>query len=149
MKGTSEEIVRLAHDDRRVEFILRPFVEQEWFALLDRCDIIAFPYTPTRFETSIPAILVEALASGAPVVVPAGTALSLTLDELGGPGTTFDRWEPTSIASGIAEATDRFHDLAARAFEPGRIWRGRHGPDRFARAILELAARRCPNLSFG
>jgi glycosyltransferase involved in cell wall biosynthesis len=142
MRSTTDEIDRLAHDGLQVELILRPFVEHEWFALLDRCDIIALPYTRNRFETSASAILGEALASGAPVVVPGGTVLSSVVDELRGPGTTFATWEPPSIAGGIAEAIHRFDDLAERAFEAGRIWRERHGPDRFARAVLALAAER-------
>src|SRR6185312_10185704 len=148
MKSTSDEIARLAHDDKRVELILRPFTAQDWFALLDRCDIIALPYTQTRYETSASAILGEALASGAPVVVPARTTLSSVVDDLDGPGTTFDRWESPSIASGIAEAIDRFDELAKRAFQAGRRWRERHGPDHFARAVLALAAQR-PGASHG
>lgn len=142
LRDTSDEIARMAHDDSRVELILRPFTGQDWFGLLDRCDIVALPYTDTRYETSASAILGEALASGAPVVVPARTTLSSVVDDLLGPGTTFDRWEPPSIASSIAEAINQFDDLAERAFEAGRKWRERHGPDHFARAILALAAQR-------
>lgn len=142
MKSATDEIDRLAREDGRVELILRPFAEQEWFALLDRCDLIALPYTRERFETSASAIIGEALASGAPVVVPAETTLSSVVEELHGPGTTFDRWEVPSIAGSITEAIDRFDALAERAFEAGRIWRERHGPERFARAVLALSAPR-------
>lgn len=142
MRSISDEIARVAHYDNRVELILRPFPAQEWFALLDRCDIVALPYTQSRYETSASAVIGEALAAGAPVVVPARTTLSSVVDELGGPGTTFERWETASIASGIAEAIDRFDELAECAFEAGRNWRERHGPDHFARAVLGLASKR-------
>jgi hypothetical protein len=119
--------------------ILQPAVGDGWFSLIDRCDIVALPYDPVRYQAAYSAIVGEALAAGAVLVGPAGTTISKALDSMGGPGTTFSDWSAASIADGIGRAIDQFDDLADRAYHAGTTWHGMHGPDRFAEAVLAAA----------
>jgi hypothetical protein len=81
----------------------------------------------------------EALAAGAPIVVPAATTMSAAVEAAGGPGTTFATWDAPAIAGAIGEAVDRFADLAERAYRAGAAWRERHGPDRFVAKVIEVS----------
>lgn len=129
----------LAGLEPRLELLVRPTVHDAWFALLDRCDIVALPYDPARYEGAYSAIVGEALAAGAPVVVPAATTLSATVEAVGGAGTTFAEWDAASIAQGIGAAIEGFEELADRAYRAGEGWRQQHGPDRFVAAAIEAA----------
>ncbi|MBS0520610.1 MAG: hypothetical protein JSR90_18075 [Proteobacteria bacterium] len=138
----TERLRALAAREPRLELLVQPAIHEAWFALLDRCDIVALPYDPARYEGAYSAIVGEALAAGAPVVVPAATTLSSAVEAAGGPGTTFSRWNAPSIAAAIGEAVDRFDDLAERAHHAGLAWREKHGPDRFVTAVIEAAGLR-------
>ncbi len=141
MVEATEKLRRLAAREPRLELLVQPAVREAWFDLLDRCDIVALPYDPQRYQTAYSAIVGEALAAGAPVVVPAATTMSAALETAGGPGTTFVQWDAASIAAGITHAIGHFDELAGRAYRAGLSWRERHGPDRFAVAVIEAAGR--------
>jgi glycosyltransferase involved in cell wall biosynthesis len=126
----------LAGHDPRVELLLEPAVGDAWFALIDRCDIVALPYDPSRYQGAYSAILGEALASGAPVVVPADTTMAELLETEGRPGTTFKGWDAPSIAAAIGAAIDGFPNLVGPAYRAGKAWTERHGPARFAAAVI-------------
>ncbi|MBV8393879.1 MAG: glycosyltransferase [Alphaproteobacteria bacterium] len=141
MADVTQGLRGLAAREPRLELLVQPAVNSAWFALLDRCDIVALPYDPMRYQAAYSAIVGEALSAGAPIVVPADTTMSSALAAAGGPGTTFAAWNAASIAAGIGQAIERFGDLAGRAYEAGQDWHGRHGPDRFVSAVIEAAGR--------
>lgn len=141
MSEVTQGIRDLAANEPRLELLVQPAVGAAWFGLLDRCDLVALPYDPIRYQAAYSAIVGEALAAGAPIVVPADTTMSAALAAAGMPGTTFTVWDAASIASGIGRAIGRFDDIAARAHEAGQDWHGRHGPDRFVAAVTEAAGR--------
>jgi len=138
MTDISNSLYDVATETGRLEMIVGPKLLDEWFSLFDRCDIIALPYEPQRYAGTYSAIVGEALAAGAPVVVPAATTLAATVEATGRPGVTFDLWNAASIAEAIDMAIDDFPALAERAWCAGRTWRQRNGPEHFATAVLEL-----------
>ncbi len=137
MVEATERLRLLAMRETRLELMVQPAVSDGWFALLDRCDIVALPYDPARYEGAYSAIVGEALAAGAPVVVPAATTMSASVEAAGGPGTVFREWNAAAIAEAICHAVDRFESLAERAHQAGLAWRDQHGPDRFVAATID------------
>lgn len=135
----TDRLRALAAGEPRLELKVEPAVGKDWFALLDRCDIVALPYDPQRYAGSYSAIVGEALASGAPVAVPAATTMATELQMAGGPGVIIDAWNATSIAAAIGGAIDGFADLSERAHCAGQAWHERHGPERFIAHVLEAA----------
>jgi glycosyltransferase involved in cell wall biosynthesis len=133
----TDKLRLLTAAESRLELLVQPVIQDGWFALLDRCDIVALPYDPARYQGAYSAIVGEALAAGAPIVVPAATTMSAVVEGMGGPGTTFAGWDAGAVAQGIGEAVDRFECLAERAYQAGLAWREQHGPDRFVAAAIE------------
>lgn len=144
LTDVTEHLRALAADEPRLKLQLEPAVGEDWFALLDRCDIVALPYDPQRYAGSYSAIVGEALASGAPVVVPAETTMATELQTAGGPGVIIDAWNAPSISAAIGAAIDDFASLSERASSAGKAWHGRHGPERFVTCVLEAAERLGP-----
>ncbi|MFZ5778910.1 MAG: hypothetical protein ACOY4R_01720 [Pseudomonadota bacterium] len=141
MQDVTAELRRLAQHQPRLELMVAPATGEDWFALLDRCDLVALPYDPQRYAGSYSAIVGEALASGAPLVVPAATTLAAELEEAGGAGVTFDAWEVASVADAVGEAIARLPTLAEQAARAGGLRHERHGPQRFVACVLAEAAR--------
>ena len=146
MRDVTAQLALLAATEPRLELLVEPAVNDNWFALIDRCDIVALPYDPIRYQTAYSAIVGEALAAGAPVVVPAETTMSSAIDAAGGPGTTFKCWDSASIASAIDFAIGDFDKLAEIAYRAGLGWRKVNGPDHFVAAVIETGSL---NGSFG
>jgi glycosyltransferase involved in cell wall biosynthesis len=130
----------LAARTPRLELLLEPAVGDKWFALIERCDIVALPYDPSRYQGAYSAIFGEALASGAPVVVPAGTTMADLLEAARWPGTTFNTWDVASIAAAIEAAIGSFPRLVRPAFRAGTAWTRQHGPARFAAAAIKVGS---------
>jgi glycosyltransferase involved in cell wall biosynthesis len=110
-----------------------------WQALLDQSDLILCPYDPDRFLASYSAVATEALASGIPVTVPAGTSLSRLLDAYGWPGTVFDSYTPAGIVAATRQAIAGFDTLAARAAAAAATWEATMGVRNMVQAMLDNA----------
>lgn len=124
---------------RRIELVLQPVVGNAWFALIDRYDMVILPYDPVRYASGYSAVFGEVLASGAPIVAPVGTTMSVELDRAGGAGVSFSQWSVPSVASAVSSAVDNFGALAERAYRGGLQWRTEHGPDAYVAQIMEGA----------
>jgi len=129
----------LARREPRLELIIVPAINKEWHALIDRCDIVVLPYDPIRYRGSYSAIVGEALAAGAPLVLPSETTLSSAVKANEGGASYFTEWKAEPIAKGIAETIDNFDVLARKAYSAGAVWRERHGPDPFVQGVIAAA----------
>jgi hypothetical protein len=139
MARVTDKLRMLAEQVGGLDLILEPAVGEAWFALIDRCDIVALPYEPANYTDSYSAIFGEALASGAVIVAPAGTTMANEIARAGGVGVTFTDWAIGSIAAAVGTAVDGFEDLAERAHDGGIAWRKQHGPDAYVSAVIEAA----------
>ncbi|MEC8175129.1 MAG: hypothetical protein VX090_17310 [Pseudomonadota bacterium] len=120
------------HNDR-VTITRKQADNRAWSALLAQSDLIVLPYSPQRYRHSYSAIMVEAVVSAIPMVVPSNTSISATLDALGGPCTAFDSWDVATIFSAVKKAIDGFDTLVEAAVGARANFKERAGPDNFLR----------------
>lgn len=139
MPKTRQALKQLATADARLAIDERAMGPGPWADLLESLDLVLCPYFPERFATSYSSVASEALASGLPMIVPAGTSLSRTMAEQDGAGTTFARFDPPSIAAAVSQAVTQADDLAERAMAAAETWRAGHGARAAVDAILALA----------
>jgi hypothetical protein len=84
-------------------------------------------------------VATEALANAIPLIVPAGTSLSRLLDNYGGPGTTFERYDPAGIVAATRRALADFDAVATVAAAAAARWNATMGVPRMVDALLGLA----------
>jgi glycosyltransferase involved in cell wall biosynthesis len=110
-----------------------------WARLIEMSDLVLCPYRPEAYMAGFSAVLNETLANGIPAVVPAGTTLAAFLRELGGCGTTFERFDPAAIVAATSQALDDFDHLANLAHAAAVAWPETRGPARLVDELLSLA----------
>jgi hypothetical protein len=137
--GPQEQLRALARADGRLTLDERIAGPQVWAELLDQSDLILCPYDPQAFAARYSAVACEAVANACPIVVPARTSLADLLREFGGPGTTFEGFEPAPIVDAVNRALDDFDHLAELAQPASEQWRRTRGPEIFVERLLALA----------
>jgi glycosyltransferase involved in cell wall biosynthesis len=106
---------------------------------ISRCDLVVLPYAPDRYRNRGSGILMDALASGVPVVAPRGTFPGHWVEQTGA-GTQFVSPTPEEILSAIERARTGFPALAAAAHAASIAWKQRYGLRRFVDAMLGKGA---------
>jgi hypothetical protein len=131
------ELREMAAADPDLIFEQRAADSVYWQELLDRSDVVALPYDPSRYRASYSAIAVEAASDGIPLVVPAGTTMETLAASYQGGGTTFAGWEADSICDAIEAAVADFENLGRRAFDGASEWRRANGVGCFVDRLME------------
>lgn len=106
-------------------------------ALVASCDLVVLPYSAQQYRVMSSGLLWEALASGVPAVVAAGTAPASTLLESGA-GRTFAEPAVTDILAAIQRVQHDYPAVAHAAWTASSAWALRHGVDAFLRALMRL-----------
>jgi glycosyltransferase involved in cell wall biosynthesis/tRNA A37 methylthiotransferase MiaB len=132
----SDAVRKLEALDNRVEAVFQSAGKKEWWALLDRVDLLVLPYVKERYQHAYSAILAEAISSGLPVVAPADTALSELMEAMGMPGVLFEDWDHDSILTAIEDGLTRFDDIARRANRAAVAWMRGNGPEALVDELL-------------
>jgi glycosyltransferase involved in cell wall biosynthesis len=113
----------------------RPLDPAEYLALLAGTDLMLLPYDAAAYGSRSSGILAEALALGAPAVVPDGCWMADAAGReramLIGPG------QPVGAA--LREALERLPVLTAAAVAAVPSWRAKHNPDALFAAFLNGA----------
>lgn len=104
----------------------------EYYRMLSQADVVLLPYLNRRYRACTSGVLAEALALGAPPVVPADTWMADQLPS--GVGATFDDFD--SFVRAVRQILDRFDSYRAAAQRHRSEWRQRHSPDAFIAALL-------------
>lgn len=99
------------------------------------CDLVVLPYEPENYRRKASGILLDAFASGVPVVAPFDTLPGRWIERTGA-GTQFIRAETAQILAAIEAAARRYDRIAEAAARTAQQWRSRFGVDRFAHAML-------------
>ncbi len=139
MAQTQAALRELAATEPRLELVEQTAGPELWRALMDRSDLILCPYDPARFFASYSAVATEALASGIPLVVPAGTSLSRLVTAYGSPGIMFESYTPAGIAAATCAALADFDALATRAVAAAAAWDAAMGVRHMVQAMLSKA----------
>lgn len=129
MRALARAEARLTLDER----IAGPAI---WAEFLEQSDLVICPYHPQTFAARYSAVACEAVANACPVVVPARTSLSTLLAEFGGPGTTFEAFEPSSIVEAVNRALNDFDRYAELAQAASEQWQRTRGPELFVDQML-------------
>ena len=101
-----------------------------------RCDLVVVPYDPVTYRARESGIVWDAISSGVPVVVPAGTASSALVQSTGA-GTTFPGSSAEQVYEAIKAAERDFDQISAAAFAACLKWRETRGVKHFVAAMLE------------
>jgi len=131
----------VAHSDRAI-LEERPVERTGWQELLEMSDLVLCPHRPEFYVAGFSVVVAEALANGIPIVVPAGTPLETLLEECGGPGTAFDRFEPAAITAATGYALEDFDRFATRAHAAALRWPETRGPARMVDGLMSLIGSR-------
>jgi hypothetical protein len=137
--AATEAMRAVAGTEPRVRLDERAVDSTGWAQLLDQADLLLCPYSPEAYQFMSSGIHAEAIANAIPSVVPANTALSRALQEFGGAGTVFERFEPRSILTATRRALDSLDDYAIKAVAGSEKWRETQGPSKLVDAILALS----------
>lgn len=131
MKAEHAALNELAAGTSRLTIMRKQADNRAWNDILAQSDLIVLPYSPDRYRHSYSAIMVEAVASAIPMVVPSNTSISATLDTLGKPYAAFDNWDAVTIFSAVKRAINSFGALAEAAVKAQADIKKRAGPSNF------------------
>jgi glycosyltransferase involved in cell wall biosynthesis len=126
-----------AHSDRMVLEEI-PADGKRWPQLLEMADLVLCPHR-ADFYTAFSSVLAETIANGIPAVVPAGSPLETMLQDCGGPGASFEQFDPVTIVAATARVLDRFAHYANLAHAAALRWPETRGPARLVDELLALA----------
>lgn len=139
----ADPLVQKAHRTLRqlagpaMMLIEHPLDPREYFALLASADLMLLPYDPVAYGPRSSGILAEALALGAPAIVPDGCWMA-DVATCGG-AMVIKPGQPVGTALG--NALDMLPVLTAAAIKAMTAWRAKHNPDALLAALLGCANR--------
>lgn len=121
-----------AYPTAQVELISDQLSISAFHDLLWSADIVLLPYDREAYRRRSSGILIQALAAGRVVVVPAGTWMATQIDPEA--GVTFDG--PADLGNVLVTAVDRWPELSRRAQERAPIWCAEHNAALFIVRLL-------------
>lgn len=124
-----------------VEFVESAGDHLEWQGLLDRCDLMVLPYEPNRYRNSGSGLATEAVGSGIPMVVPAGTTMEQLAIRYQGGSVSFANWSAQEVGRAIEAAIADFDVLAERARTGAEEWLSVNGAGHFVDQLMAIDAR--------
>ena len=103
-----------------------------------RADLVVLPYQWGKYLGRISAVACQAIASGAPCVVPRGASFARATARIGS-GSVFSPLNVETVFAAIARARQSFHALADAAYAGALEWQGTQGLTKFVDAMLGAA----------
>lgn len=121
-----------AYPRDQVELITEQLGVTEFHDLVRSADIVLLPYDSRAYARRSSGILIQALAAGRVVVVPAQTWLAGQAD----PAASTQFGNAISLTDAVAGAVDRWPTLAQEAFRRAPLFRTAHDPARYIAQLL-------------
>ena len=113
-----------------------PYVE-DFASELARCDLVVWPSQKEAYAQSLSGVVSECIATGVPIVVPAG-CMPAQVAARYGCGVFFHAYSSKAILAAVDEAARDFHDVTARSRAAAAMWHGQNGTDRLAAWIGQV-----------
>ncbi len=135
-KAAEARIKAESMTDPGIRLIKEPLDSVGYYALLRSADIIVAPYRKQYYRSRTSGIVVEALAAGKPVVVPAGTWMADQIAD-GAAGRTFADGDPGALVGAIKDIATRMHQYSAEAVTYRERWLTIHNPTRLVESLLQ------------
>ena len=135
IQDSGRTIVRKTDDPR---LIVLPFVA-DFPAEIARCDLVVWPSRAEAYLHSQSGVVSECIATGVPIVLPAGclpAEIAARLDA----GVFFHDHSREAILDAVDEARQSFPAITARARAAAAAWRAENGTDRLADWIANRCA---------
>lgn len=129
----------MAQSTERLVVEETPAGQARWARLLEMADLVLCPHRPEFYIAGFSAVLNEVIANGIPAVVPAGTTLETMVQDCGGPGSAFERFDSASIVAATSRVLDDFDRFATLAHTAALRWPETRGPARLVDELLSLA----------
>lgn len=120
-----------------LQLIERPLAPADYAALFDGA-LVLQPYEPRTFADRVSGVTLDALAAGAPTVVPDATWMASVVRRFDAGAITNDR-SPQALASAISGALGRYPDLAMSAAAAAPIVRAEHSASALMQRVLDSA----------
>jgi glycosyltransferase involved in cell wall biosynthesis len=105
-------------------------------ALVSQCDALFLDYDTRMYRFSGSGIAWEAVASGVPLVVPAGTTMSRLVEGYG-LGARFSAADPEDRFSALSRVKARFREFSENAMKAATAFRSRNGTARFVDSVIQ------------
>jgi hypothetical protein len=121
-----------AYPSSQVELLLEQLEISAFHDLLQSADIVVLPYEPRAYARRSSGILVQALAAGRVVVVPAQTWMATQVD----PAASVLFEDESSLATAVMSAVERWPVLSKHAEDNAPSWQARHDPSLFISQLL-------------
>lgn len=100
-----------------------------------KCDLVVLPYEPDRYRSRSSGIVMDALASGLPAVVPFDTMPGRWIDRTGA-GTQFVKLQTNQVLAAIERARANYSLISESAYKASLSWKRKHGLAKFAKGLL-------------
>ncbi len=135
--GIREARLRLEqYPSDKVRLLKEPLPPDVYYELLAEADIVVIPYQPDCYAVRSSGVLVESLAAGKPVVVPADTWMAKQVDE----SRASIYHSPGEIPDAVNRLLRNLDQFAEAAAQYQIIWRAKHSPDGLVKCLMEKQA---------
>jgi glycosyltransferase involved in cell wall biosynthesis len=124
-----------------VDFIDRNLTESQYLSLLAGADAVVVPYRPDIYDVRTSHVFLEAVGTGKPVMITAGTWMDLELARLGHVAVKAAVFSPDGVSDGLMALASQWRDLTAHAPAAAERCRALHNPEEFFRGLLGLFQR--------
>jgi hypothetical protein len=114
-----------------------PLCPEDYYRMVAEADVVLCPYDPAAYNRRSSGTLTEAIAAGAPTVVPAGTWLEL--HQPGGTGESCD--DLRSFIEAVRRICDNYVAYWKQAQAAKACWLAVHTPQNLVRTVLGVAQR--------
>ncbi|WP_078484070.1 glycosyltransferase [Solemya pervernicosa gill symbiont] len=104
---------------------------------INKVDLVIAPYNPEHYRAMGSGVVWDAVASGVPIVAPAGTSPGNFISRHRA-GVLFDEFTAQSVLEAVDTAHKRYDEIADHAFHACQNWETSHGIEKFVAALIAM-----------